>query len=1025
MLGKNSFFLPVFTADYPNFAATYNSCEAVMCKNEKGEKKMIFKKHFLIISLLAIIMLFVISASVLAVTASPDPFPFTQPNGIVIAVRQFGDEFLHWSEDVNGNLIVFDEDKEGFCYATWTDAGAVSSGELAGMGLSMVMFRPAGQEHIIPQSVLKRAAEMREKEQAFLSETQPVAGALAAALTASAGTHPVYTPVERMKRKMLMIYATWEDRSTILTASGQVMPELTGKQIYDICFGLREEVDRSVNGYYQELLMADEAVILPAEVLVPMDGYQGVVKVVMPGQHTNPASDDPSSIALMNAIITKVCAENLVDLSKFDTDGNGNLATAELAIGMIVDGFEYSVGRLYPNFWGFSIGTTPAASITHGVKIASLFAQGAFHRNSGNCESDMLTTGIIAHEMGHSGYSFHDTYDTGNLNASSGGHGYWSLMSSGSHGRKPGESDGKTPGYPDAYNLVRSGFVLPGVVNYGESAVMNNHLDIYIAQTPITTPTQSAPATHPYGTVYGGQFFLLQRRAFGVKDNYDQAALGFMNTNANAGHGGLLLFHVDMAVPNNRIYNKPGHYRAAIEEAHGDIQSLQQRSGQPGRNSGDLGDLWGVNQFEFSHRSDSGSGLYMYENGSNWINALTPIPNQDTPSGITVTDILWDPETLTTTFSMGYKIEVNFPGVEDVTVQYYCPDTSWQTVAGSFSDPCAVYPPEGANITSVRAAKGGMSYQFDGLKVGGEHLFLDVPVETITIAGIDAECNLAITQSDWVYPYAPTNGYATNHFNVFANGKKYEIRLYRPGFYPIVVAGLNADQTVFFGPSYFYQTTVPSGVTHVWISSYDWAARDANAGDIIPLLRDYSGTIRNAKLSYVYGGQTYNEEIILDGSDPFANLRRGITVTFPGIEQAEVRYYTNVCGWQSVGVFNDSCQFAIPAEQRATWGATTVQVLKGGMWYTFGNLAVGDDSLVLALPLKKITLTGINAACELGLAQEDWIYSSAPAAAGQTIEYLVFDNNKKYMVHLNKAALPTIRIMDITAGALLDLAEYF
>jgi hypothetical protein len=39
-----------------------------------------------------------------------------------------GDEFLNWTEDANENLIVFDEAKDAYCYADWTDESPVSTG---------------------------------------------------------------------------------------------------------------------------------------------------------------------------------------------------------------------------------------------------------------------------------------------------------------------------------------------------------------------------------------------------------------------------------------------------------------------------------------------------------------------------------------------------------------------------------------------------------------------------------------------------------------------------------------------------------------------------------------------------------------------------------------------------------------------------------------------------------------------------------------------------------------------------------
>jgi M6 family metalloprotease-like protein len=617
---------------------------------------MMIKKHLLPVILISLIMLFVFAASsnVFAVTACPDPIAFTQPDGTLIVVFAFGDEFLTWNEDNQGNLIVFDEDKDGFCYAFWTDDGIQSTGELIGFGLAAAMYRPGASRHTIPQAVIDRAQATREIEMASINAT--IANLLGVE-GLPLGELPVYTPVELMERKMLMVHVTWEDRSNITypnASSTNIMPKLTGKQIYDLCFGLKGEVARSVNGYFQNLLMADDAVILPAEVIIPYEGYQGVIEVELPGRNPNPGQNGSS---ILSQAITKACAEGRVNLAQFDTDKNGNLATAELAIGFIVDGFESAIGSNTPSFWGVSTSSTPAAPATNDVKIASFFGQGAFHRRTGNTDNDMLTTGIIAHEMGHSGYSFQDTYDYGTLTGSStnAGHGYWSLQTQGSWARKTGEYSGATPGYQDAYNLVRSGFVVPGVVANGECGEMNNHLDIYLAQSPITTPAIAAPATHPYGTRYGGQYFLLQQRKFGNVDNYDQGAFGSISATSNVSHGGVLIYHVDAAVNLSRINDKPFHMRAGIEEAHGGVQNMQQRTTAAGKNNGGLTDLWGVTRFNFVHTSDPSSGTYLYDDGRAWVSTLTPIPNQNTPSGVSVTYIDWDPASLSTTFMMGYN----------------------------------------------------------------------------------------------------------------------------------------------------------------------------------------------------------------------------------------------------------------------------------------------------------------------------------------------------------------------------------
>ena len=987
-------------------------------KNLFGELKgMFIKKRLLPVILLSLILLFAMSASatVFAVTACPDPIPFTQPNGTLILVYAFGDEFLAWTEDALGNLIVFDQDQGGYCFAAWTDDGPLSTGELIGPGLAAAMSRPGSPRHTIPQAVIDKAQSIREIETAAFAATADIS----AAASVPVGAPPVYTPVELMTRKMLIVHVTWEDRSNLTINSngtGDLMPKLTGKQIYDLNFGLRSEVARSVNGYYQELLLSDSAVILPAQVIKPLDGYQGVIEVELPGQHTNPRNNSAGERDIMQNALIKACAEGHVDLSLFDANGDGNLATAELAIGFIIDGWESAIGSNSPSFWGVSMSSTPAAGLTNGVKVASIFGQGAYHRRTGNTNNDMLTCGIIAHEMGHSGYSFSDTYDYGTLTGSStsAGHGYWSLQTQGSWARKTGENAGATPGYQDGYNLVRSGFVLPGKIEYGETAVIDNHLDIYLAQSPITTPEPAAPATHPYGTRYGGQFFLLQQRKFGAVDNYDQGAFGSISSTSNINNGGLLIFHVDMAVSLTRINDKPSHMRAGIEEAHGGVQNMQQRTSATGKNNGGLTDLWGVNNFHFYQNSDPTSATYSYSDGRAFVNTLEPAPDQINPSGVTLTSIKWDPSTLSTSVVRGLNHTINFPGVSDVTVQYYSAATSWVSLPDTYDDTCSFVPPEGLNITSIRAVKGGMSYTFNGLNVNIDPLVLDVPVKTIAVFGIAADCNLGIIQSNWIYASAPALVGVSNYYNVFDNGNPYTVRLSKPGFssidFPVLEDGSGGLYAYFNG---FYQIIVPEGVTNVRMQSNNWIVNPAQAGDKIALIADYYTGIKDAKMSFVFAGSTYNVDFKLDGSDPFNGL---FIVNFPGVEGVTLQYYKGGLWYSVDDVFDDFAVFIAP-------GATSVRAAKGGMSYQADGLAGVAYPYPINIPVLPITVTGVASACNLAIVQSNWVYNSAPATVGAPNSFNVFDNGKTYELRIGKDGYSNISMPGYFAGdnAYLDI----
>jgi hypothetical protein len=222
-------------------------------------------------------------------------------------------------------------------------------------------------------------------------------------------------------------------------------------------------------------------------------------------------------------------------------------------------------------------------------------------------------------------------------------------------------------------------------------------------------------------------------------------------------------------------------------------------------------------------------------------------------------------------------ITVNFPGIKAATVQYYTNVCGWQTV-GEYNDTCNFAIPEEYKATwgatTVRVVKAGMYHTFT-LNSLDNNIVLDVPIKTITVVGIAAECSLAIVQNDWVYPYANASVGVANEFLVFGNGKTYEVRLWKTGFYPINAPGINAGDTVNFSEC-FYEATVPVGLTDTQMESNNWIQpMPANAGDKFTLLCDRFGGAREAQMTFVYGGITHTVNFLLDGTDPFKDYNPG------------------------------------------------------------------------------------------------------------------------------------------------------
>ena len=63
------------------------------------------------------------SQAVLAVPADPTPWTFEQPDGSMITLQNFGDQFFSWTETSEGYIVVYDEESDSFYYASASEDG--------------------------------------------------------------------------------------------------------------------------------------------------------------------------------------------------------------------------------------------------------------------------------------------------------------------------------------------------------------------------------------------------------------------------------------------------------------------------------------------------------------------------------------------------------------------------------------------------------------------------------------------------------------------------------------------------------------------------------------------------------------------------------------------------------------------------------------------------------------------------------------------------------------------------------------
>ncbi len=216
----------------------------------------------------------------------------------------------------------------------------------------------------------------------------------------------------------------------------------------------------------------------------------------------------------------------------------------------------------------------------------------------------MVHIGVISHEFGHA-LGLPDLYDT---DYSSSGIGTWGLMSGGSWG-----GNGSSPWYPAhfcAWSKVRLGWIDPIVVSEGSFTAELSSVE----ENPVVYKM--------FGTGEGQEYFMFENRQ----------AIGFDQTIKNTG---LLIWHIDDAIGGN---SDDWHRRVDVEQADGYFDLNY------GSNDGDAADIWPgiLNKTYFGFDTAPNSTYY-----------------NDSPSGISVVDIVESDETVWATFRNLPNLSIN------------------------------------------------------------------------------------------------------------------------------------------------------------------------------------------------------------------------------------------------------------------------------------------------------------------------------------------------------------------------------
>ena len=238
---------------------------------------------------------------------------------------------------------------------------------------------------------------------------------------------------------------------------------------------------------------------------------------------------------------------------------------------------------------------------------------------------NLIDMGVFSHELSHT-MGAADMYDYG---YESNGLGDWSIMASGSY-----LGGGNTPAHLDAWNKYKMGF-------NEVTRLLSNQTDVEIPQAE-TSPVAYRLGFKGYS---GSQYFLVENRQ---KTGFDRYLPG----------EGLLIYHVDEAMPNNDNEWCPGdpatpHYKVALEQADG-YYNLE---GCNGLNEGDGGDPFpGIfDKRAFDDTTQPGSHVY-YDTST--MVAVWNITNSDSIMHANM-DVTWSRPCL---YLMSFTVDDSPPG---------------------------------------------------------------------------------------------------------------------------------------------------------------------------------------------------------------------------------------------------------------------------------------------------------------------------------------------------------------------------
>lgn len=445
--------------------------------------------------LVLLIAAFFIVAYAGAVPASQKPFDITQPDGTVITLHMVGDEYYHWTETTDNQVVIRSE--EGYYeYATIQNGEIVPSGVKASNTIvdAQLNMRAAlpNREQLVDLMWSKRTAIIKEIDS--LAQVEELS------VPASNTRASSNISLTKGNQKVLCILMEFPDRSFTKTkADFQNMWNQTGYNV--------EGSMGSVKDFYYENSYGQMNVT--ATVVGPY-----VAEHDSAYYYTGADISGPKVRALVREALQ--AAKEDIQFANFDINEDNMVD----AVHVVYAGYSYEQNKAKGLIWSHQ-SSLYTAVWQNSYKAKEYFITSELAGSTGN---KIAPIGTVCHEYAHQ-LGAPDYYGENNFI----GTGDWDLMGSGNW-NGPSNGSGRCPAHHNPYTKAYIfDWATPTVIN---SSVSN--------ATYTLTPVHNTHCIYRINTSTSNEFFLLENKR-SVANTFNHKV---------PDPGGLLIYHIHADIEN-------------------------------------------------------------------------------------------------------------------------------------------------------------------------------------------------------------------------------------------------------------------------------------------------------------------------------------------------------------------------------------------------------------------------------------------------------------------------------------------